>query len=676
MTQSKTHVSLGGDRLGTGKKTQVELHQFGHSTHDLSHLWKSTIAPGTLVPFMKQLALPNDTFEISLDSQILTLPTLGPLFGSFKAQFDVFQVPMRLYNSHLHNNALGVGLDMSQIKIPQIRLYTPLRDGAPNSTTPDYSTSQINPSSLFRYLGIGGLGSLSNWSEVAYRDFNAIPYLAYWDIYKNYYANKQEKYGKYLWTDPQTNFNSITKMELYNSWEGAWIEYPTSPTKTWYEVATTIFSARFTFTSLTGTPNLSRVVLVTNKGNIPISEFNPKIYDTSGSVVSFTLTNNSYKDLKIQDYIEEGTENFHDAIPQIVTFPLSDIDKARENLLKDSSYSSYIINNTTGTTGMSNNSPYSKPAPRQAKDEGQYAYPQNYPQCGLALKTYMSDIYNNFLNSADITAIATKSSIDSSGGTITIDQINLSEKIYKLLNQISVTGGSYDDWLNAVYNIERQRGAESPIYLGGLSKEVVFQQITQTNANDTEDTISPTGTPVGQGKYSDKHKGGFIKVTVNEPSYIIGIVSLTPRLDYSQGNDWDMNLETYDDLHKPALDAIGFQPLVVDTFAWWSTEIGYTPYYKTYKTHGLQPSWLNYMTETNKVRGNFALQEQSFMTLQRQYLPTIDFHEVQDMTTYIDPQKFNNIFAQTDLTAQNFWIQISLDIKARRLMSARQIPNL
>ena len=39
----------------------------------------------------------------------------------------------------------------------------------------------------------------------------------------------------------------------------------------------------------------------------------------------------------------------------------------------------------------------------------------------------------------------------------------------------------------------------------------------------------------------------------------MGIISLTPRIDYSQGNKWDVTLDTMDDLHKPSLDEIGFR---------------------------------------------------------------------------------------------------------------------
>ena len=48
------------------------------------------------------------------------------------------------------------------------------------------------------------------------------------------------------------------------------------------------------------------------------------------------------------------------------------------------------------------------------------------------------------------------------------------------------------------------------------------------------------------------------------------ICSITPRIDYSQGNQWDTELKTMDDLHKPALDGIGYQDSINSERAWWA----------------------------------------------------------------------------------------------------------
>lgn len=155
----------------------------------------------------------------------------------------------------------------------------------------------------------------------------------------------------------------------------------------------------------------------------------------------------------------------------------------------------------------------------------------------------------------------------------------------------------------------------------------------------------------------------------------MGIISITPRLDYSQGNDWDMKLKTMNDLHKPALDGIGFQDLITDQMAFWEshgTATNPIPY-----SAGKQPAWLNYMTNFNKCYGNFANpDDQMFMTLNRRYKCDEETWRIKDLTTYIDPMKFNYIFADTERDAQNFWVQLAIDITARRKMSAKIIPNL
>ena len=90
---------------------------------------------------------------------------------------------------------------------------------------------------------------------------------------------------------------------------------------------------------------------------------------------------------------------------------------------------------------------------------------------------------------------------------------------------------------------------------------------------------------------------------------------------------------------------------------------------------GKQPAWINYMTNINKAYGNFRTNE-NFMILSRQYEMDEETNDIKDLTTYIDPSLYNNIFADQSFDAQNFWVQIGVNIKARRLMSAKIIPNL
>ena len=114
-------VNIGKNTLGDNGKMSISLKSYNRSTHDLSYAWRSTMGVGTLVPFMKILALPGDTFDIDLSTKIMTHPTVGPLFGTFKFQADVFTCPIRLYNAMLHNNALNIGMDMKTVKLPKAK---------------------------------------------------------------------------------------------------------------------------------------------------------------------------------------------------------------------------------------------------------------------------------------------------------------------------------------------------------------------------------------------------------------------------------------------------------------------------------------------------------------------------------------------------------------------------
>ena len=149
---SKT-VTIWGERLGSGNKNKIEIGGFNRTTVDLSYIWRSTMASGTLVPFMSEVALPGDTFDIDLECDVKTHPTIGPLFGSYKVQLDVFQVPIRLYNAMLHMNMLGIGMKMEEVKFPQIRLEAERINPKANT-----DNGQINASSIFSYLNIRGLG--------------------------------------------------------------------------------------------------------------------------------------------------------------------------------------------------------------------------------------------------------------------------------------------------------------------------------------------------------------------------------------------------------------------------------------------------------------------------------------------------------------------------------------
>ena len=115
--------------------------------------------------------------------------------------------------------------------------------------------------------------------------------------------------------------------------------------------------------------------------------------------------------------------------------------------------------------------------------------------------------------------------------------------------------------------------------------------------------------------------------------------------------------------------------------AWWDTDIAYDEvtniYTPVFKSAGKQPAWINYQTSVNKTYGNFAIEDnQMWQTLNRRYEPLNKNGVIKDLTSYIDPAKYNNIFAYAKRDAQNFRVQIGFDVTARQKMSAKVMPNL
>lgn len=642
--------SIGKNTLGGGKKMQVDMRTYNRSTHDLSYVWRNTQSVGTLVPFMSELALPGDVHEIQLSANVLTHPTVGPLFGSFKLQLDVFECPIRLYNAQLHNNKLGIGLDMSKVKFPVLSIeYNKLHDN-PLTIEDSLNDSQVNPSCLRSYLGFNGVGRIyPKTGDKLTKKSQCMPELMYYDIFKNYYANLQEENAYYIDVNADVQEVNIGG-QAYNP------NNINAPIKSGVEIELTVEN------------NIKqkdvRLTVQTFRGSI--EKIEPKelgtTKDSAPGIITISVTSTVYTSLlKVESIYGIGGG-------KLSTFKILEIDLIREKLLQAPTSVPYNLIDSnielmTKFNGRTNN-----------------YLNTTFPQFGLCVKTYQSDLFNNWINTEWIdgeNGISEITAVSVTNGSFTIDALNLAQKVYNMMNRIAVSGGSYRDWIETVYTSNYIERAETPVYMGGMSDEIVFQEVISQSATEQE----PLGSLAGRGKLAYNKKGGYLKIKVEEPSYIIGIVSITPRVDYSQGTKWDRNLQTMNDLHKPALDAIGFQDLITSKMAWWDTYHTEVDIERKFSV-GKQPAWIDYMSNYNRAHGNFASgKSEEFMVLNRSYemnkeTATSEQSIIKDLTTYIDPTKYNYIFADQSLDAMNFWVQIGVDWKARRMMSAKVIPNL
>jgi hypothetical protein len=662
--------TIGKNTLGDNNKMKVAMHDYERSTHNLSYIWRNTQAPGTLVPCMKILATPGTTYKIKANSHILTHPTVGPLFGSYKFQMDIFTVPIRLYNALLHNNALNVGLDMAKVKFPKFAITL----GKDSSKTPWSS------SSLLAYLGFRNKGrELSDSLDFVHK-FNAIPAIAYYDIFKNYYANKQEEEFYAIGVGditevqkPNTTKSPIRVMaKLATSEE--WELVDSSFMNLYYaenglvryiiEIADTIFPS---------TGDINQLILV--------GEY---MSDSTTVIGTFEITAKQMAKNAAMSYTNKVWSipvNWHDKpeyrnirLTGVKTsgsitlnkYELEQIDKTREEILSLGNQEG-LIQYEKGKGNLTQK--YLKDLINLGRE-----FYSAYPQVGLAIKTYQSDIFNNWINTEWIdgeNGINAITAVDVSDGKLELDTLILAKKVYNMLNRIAISGGTYNDWIETVYTTDYVSRSEIPEYQGGMSSEIQFQEVVSNSAAEDE----PLGTLAGRGINTGK-KGGDITVKVTEPCYLIGICSITPRVDYSQGNDFDIMLDNLDQIHKPQLDQIGFQDLL--TWKMDAEQIVYSNGVLQEYSVGKQPAWIDYMTSYNKTYGNFAVGEsESFMVLNRIYQTEWEGNTPKlNNSTYIDPQAYNYVFADTDLQSMNFWVQIGFDIEARIVMSAKVMPTL
>ena len=680
--------SIGKNTLGGGKKMNVDLKTYNRSTHDLSYIWRSSMASGTLVPFCKILMTPGDTMEIDLTHQIMTHPTIGPLFGSYKVQADVFQCPIRLYNAMLHNNALNIGLKMSDVKLPKMEVQ--INNVDTNIIPGKSGNTQISESCILAYLGQRGYAGhvdkpIDNPVTIKR---NAVPLLAYYDIFKNYYANKQEENFYTIAENTPLDFNDV----IYSNTKEAYGK-KTQINKNGY-IGINRNSKYFTSNTTVDDGLILSVSKYVNGVKRYINYRLIDIIDTESEAPSdqtWNVTDYGETHVRVFKIKNIGTSVISALIEKTIDtktkslhkYKLNEIDEVREDILGAGKnewttkvgwpYIKELFERTWGiTVGNYDGSEAEFPFPGK---QGLTALNSSSIQAGLCVKTYQSDIFNNWVNTEWIDGpnginAVTAIKIDPESQSFQLDTLNLAKKVYDMLNRIAVSGGTYQDWIETVYTNDYIERSETPIYEGGMSAELEFQEVISQSATQDE----PLGTLAGRGKTTGQ-KGGHIVVKASEPSYLIGIISLTPRVDYCQGNDFDTTLETLDDIHKPALDAIGFQDRMCETLDWRSVRYN-ADESKTNGSIGKQPAWIDYMTNFNKTYGNFAVKDnEAFMVLNRWFESNPKTQEG-DYTSYIDPQKYNYIFADTDLNAMNFWVQLGINIKARRMISAKVIPNL
>ena len=194
----------------------------------------------------------------------------------------------------------------------------------------------------------------------------------------------------------------------------------------------------------------------------PINTATEVQFKVKGTFITTTYTANQIG--QEGGFIETGVITLNE-------FPLKNIDDMRMRILK------YAELDTEVEIGDGTELPYGQLTGITAIGNNYNYFNLN----GLCVKTYQSDIFNNWINTEWLdgeNGINAITAVSTAGADFTIDSLNLAKKVYDMLNRIALSGGTYEDW-QAVRLLQNQV-QELPKVLNYQKSNQLIQKMKRT----------------------------------------------------------------------------------------------------------------------------------------------------------------------------------------------------
>lgn len=187
------------------------------ATHNLSKTVRGSFSPGILYPVYHKLMLPGDKFKIDIRNMFRTDPTVFPLMGSFKVRLVTVVSNLKNYCIALEGyrksfDWRSVWLPYLQWKFPYGHMYKSRSAATDAQSIAQYGyypgspqTIAVRETSLADYLGYerGWLPTRQQYNT-QYQEYgdgvvgnlykSALPFLLYYDFYRNYMLNPQDDF--------------------------------------------------------------------------------------------------------------------------------------------------------------------------------------------------------------------------------------------------------------------------------------------------------------------------------------------------------------------------------------------------------------------------------------------------------------------------------------------------
>ena len=160
--------------------------------------------------------------------------------------------------------------------------------------------------------------------------------------------------------------------------------------------------------NVTGQTEPGEIYVNTNFGKVQLVELFGNVANIGVGVYSFSVLNPNWDGIFIFPYEEIDQTT---TLPQLYPFNLDEINEMKMDILSDvKSSSAYSIGKTTTIE------PY-----KTILNPVGGKYPLTSSQEGLLIKTYQSDLFNNWLNTAAINNINNRAQVSTTGGGFTME---------------------------------------------------------------------------------------------------------------------------------------------------------------------------------------------------------------------------------------------------------------
>lgn len=243
-----------------------------------------------------------------------------------------------------------------------------------------------------------------------------------------------------------------------------------------------------------------------------------------------------------------------------------------------------------------------------------------------------------------------------------------------LENTMRKMSNRYKDFTAAHFDVEpKHMELDMPIYIGGVSKDVTVNQITNMTAGNIVDGKSvPLGEFAGTAGCFGQTEN-TVTHYCDDFGFIIGVVSIVPDPAYSQLLPKHYLKNVPLDYYFPEFSQIGMQPVTYEQV----TPV--TAFQQQLAGDGLLTDTFCYqrpnydlVSSTDQVHGEFRLSLKDYLINRIFYLRP----ELSSDFVRINPSEVNDVFAYRNADEDTIVGQIVVDVKATRPVPRVVVPSL